>query len=271
MAEIDPYIQRLLDANPIREPVLRRAIQALHLPLGSRGLDVGCGIGLQALLLADAVGSRGHVTGIDLLPELLAFGEGLVQKAGFSERITLQEGDAGRLPFAENSFDWVWSADCIGYPAGELSPVLNELMRVTRPGGSIIILAWSSQHVLPGHPILEDRMNAGCSSYIPFLKGKAPQQHFLRAAHWFREVGLMNAEVQTFVGDVHAPLNQPQRAGLTSLFEMLWGAPGPEAPSEDCDEFLRLCKPESPDFILDEPDYYGFFTYTVFRGQVPRR
>jgi len=56
MTGIDLYIRRLLEANPLREPVLRSAIQALQLPPGSRGLDVGCGIGLQALLLADEVG-----------------------------------------------------------------------------------------------------------------------------------------------------------------------------------------------------------------------
>ena len=55
------YIQRLLEANPLREPVLRSAIQALQLLRASHGLDVGCGIGLQALLLAEAVGADGHV------------------------------------------------------------------------------------------------------------------------------------------------------------------------------------------------------------------
>ena len=145
MTDTDLYIQRLLEANPLREPVLRSAIQSLQLPLRSRGLDVGCGIGLQTLLLADAVGSEGHITGVDILPQLLAYGEHLVGKAGLSERITFREGDMNRLPFAEDAFDWVWSADCIGYPVGELLPVLKELVRVVKPGGSVILLAWSSQ------------------------------------------------------------------------------------------------------------------------------
>jgi demethylmenaquinone methyltransferase/2-methoxy-6-polyprenyl-1,4-benzoquinol methylase len=33
-------------------------------------------------------------------------------------------------------------------------------------------------------------------------------------------------------------------------------------------EYQRLCLPESPDFILDHPDYYAFFTYSTFRGRV---
>ena len=35
-------------------------------------------------------------------------------------------------------------------------------------------------------------------------------------------------------------------------------------------EFQRLCQPDSPDFILNLPDYYAFFTYTMFYGKVPR-
>lgn len=106
MSDSDLTIQRLLEANPLRELVLRSAVQALELPPGSHGLDVGCGIGLQALLLADAVGPEGHVTGIDISPELLAFGEKLAGQAGLSGRITLREADALRLPFGDDSLDW---------------------------------------------------------------------------------------------------------------------------------------------------------------------
>jgi hypothetical protein len=32
-----------------------------------------------------------------------------------------------------------------------------------------------------------------------------------------------------------------------------------------------LCTPGSPDFILEIPEYYAFFTYSMFRGRVPKR
>lgn len=273
MTNINATIQRLLEANPLREPVLRSAIQALQLPPGSHGLDVGCGIGLQSLLLADTVGGEGHVTGVDIIPEFLAFGENLARQAGLSERISFRLGDMNRLPFGEGTFDWAWSADCIGYPApaGELIPLLKELIRVVKPGGSVIILAWSSQQVLPGYPLLEAELNATCSAYLPFLKGKNPEQHFLRALQWFQEAGLENVEAQTFVGDVQAPLRRDERTALTSLFEMLWAEPQPDVSSGAWAEYRRLCMPESGDFILDQPGYYGFFTYSMFRGKAPRR
>jgi demethylmenaquinone methyltransferase/2-methoxy-6-polyprenyl-1,4-benzoquinol methylase len=268
MTDTDPYIQRLLEANPLREPVLRSAIQALQLPVGSRGLDIGCGIGLQELLLAEAVGGEGRVTGLDILPEFLTYGEELARQAGLSERITFREGDMNHLPFDADSFDWAWSADCVGYPAGEFMPILQEIMRVVGPGGSIILLAWSSQQVLPGYPLLEARLNATCSAYLPFLKNKCPDQNFLQAPRWFREVGLEDIQAQTLVGTVHAPLDAGQRAALISLFEMLWGQPQPEVSQEDWKEYQRLCTPGSPDFILNVAGYYGFFTYSLFRGKV---
>ncbi|MBN2116709.1 MAG: class I SAM-dependent methyltransferase [Anaerolineales bacterium] len=271
MTDTDIYIQRLLEANPLREPLLRSVIQALQLPPGSRGLDVGCGIGLQELLLADAVGCDGHVTGVDVVPEFLAFGEKLAGQFCLSERISFRLGDMNRLPFDEDTFDWAWSADCIGYPAGELVPQLKELMRVVKPGGTVVILAWSSQQVLPGYPLLEARLNATCSAYLPFLKGKGPELHFLRALQWFREAGFEEFKAQTFVGDVQAPLSSDERTALTSLFEMLWVEPQPDLLSEAWMEYQRLCKPESADFILDQPGYYGFFTYSMFRSKVPRK
>lgn len=268
MSDVNIYIQRSLDANPLREPLLRSAIQALHLPCGSHGLDAGCGIGLQTLLLAEAVGPDGHITGLDIVPELLAYGEDMVTKAGLSERITFHAGDVSSLPFDDDAFDWVWSADCIGYPAGELISVLEELIRVVKPGGSVILLGWSSQQLLPGYPLLEARLNGTCSAYIPFLKDKESELNFMRALRWFREVALEDLTARTFVGDIQAPLKTNQRTALMSLFEMLWGEPQTDVSSDDWKAYQRLCKPASADFILDVPDYYAFFTYSLFQGRV---
>ncbi len=57
--DMEYVAQMLLVGNPLIEPVDHSAILALQLPLGSRGLDAGCGIGLQALLLAEADGACG--------------------------------------------------------------------------------------------------------------------------------------------------------------------------------------------------------------------
>jgi ubiquinone/menaquinone biosynthesis C-methylase UbiE len=269
MSDANIYIQRALEANALREPALRSAIQALQLPPGSRGLDAGCGIGLQMPLLVEAVGAHGHISGIDIIPGLLAYGEAMVSQAGLSDRITFHTGDVGRLPFEGDSFDWVWSADCIGYPAAELTPLLEELVRVVKPAGIVYIRAWSSPQLLPGYPLLEARLNATSSAYLPFLWDKSPQQNFMRALHSFQKVGLEKVKAQTFVGDVQSPLSSDERTALISLFEMLWGERQPEVSAEDWAEYQRLCQPPSADFILNISDYYAFFTYTMFRGRLP--
>jgi demethylmenaquinone methyltransferase/2-methoxy-6-polyprenyl-1,4-benzoquinol methylase len=270
MVDTNIYIQRLLEAEPLRESLLRSIIQSLQLPCGSRGLDAGCGIGLQTLLLAETVGAQGHITGADILPELLMYGATTIAKLGLSDRITFREADVNHLPFEDDAFDWVWSADCIGYPAGDLMPLLQELLRVVKPGGEVILLGWSSQQLLPGYPLLEARLNATCSGYIPFLKENSPELNFMRALHSFRAAGLEGIKGQTFIGEVQSPLTDGVRTALLSLFDMLWGNPQPETSPEDWRQYQQLCKSQSPDFILDIPDYYGFFTYSMFRGKVPR-
>ena len=270
MADSNSYITMALKANPIREPMLREAIEALKLAPGSTGLDAGCGIGLQALLLAEAVGPDGHVTGLDTSSEFLQYAQNIVANSPISGRITYKEGDVNALPFDDKTFDWVWSVDCVGYPTEE-NPLakLKELARVAKPGGTIAILGWSSQMLLPGHPILEARLNATCSSYLPFVKEKKPKSNFLNALGWFRELGLEESKSRTFVNEIYAPLDDEMRTALIAFFKMLWGEPQPEVSEEDWAEYQRLCLPDSPDFILDRPDYYAFYTYSMFEGKVP--
>lgn len=244
-------------------------IKALRLRKGSHGLDAGCGIGLPALLLAEAIGPTGHVTGLDLSTAFLRYAEKMVMASGFSNQIFFQEGDVSKLSFPNDSFDWAWSVDCAGYPVGDLLPLLRELARVVKPGGAVIILAWSSQCLLPGYPLLEARLNATCSGLAPFVTGKRPEAHFLRALRSFNEAGLKEAEGKTFVGDVQAPMSADLRGALVTVFEMLWGERQPEVSPEDWAEYQRLCRPQSPEFILNLSDYYAFFTYSMFRGRVP--
>jgi hypothetical protein len=52
-------------------------------------------------------------------------------------------------------------------------------------------------------------------------------------------------------------------------FSLRWPGVQSELTPEDWVEFQRLRQPGSPDFILDLPDYYAFYTYSMFRGKVP--
>jgi len=147
--------------------------------------------------------------------------------------------------------------------------LVKELARVVKPGGSVGILAWSSEKLLPGYPLLEARLNATSSGIRPFVKGKKPELHFLRALGWLRNAGLEERTVRTFAGDVYAPLTDDLRSALIALFQMRWPDVASELTEEDWATYQRLCLRESSDFILEHPDYYAFFTYSMFHGQVP--
>lgn len=250
------------------EPLYKDAIHALELSPGSKGLDVGCGIGLQCLLLADAVGPKGHVTGLDVTPEFLTYGAEIVKKAGLMDRVAFKIGDMNALPFNDGNFDWLWSANCAGYPSRDPLPMLKELTRVIKPGGKIAVLIYASQMLLPGYPMLEARLNVTSPGIAPFTADMKPETHHMRVLGWFQKAGLVNVAVRSFVGDVHAPLSEEKRAALAALIDMRWGAAESEMPPDDWARFLRLTQPNSPEYILDLPDYYGFVTVSLFQGKV---
>ena len=73
-----------------------------------------------------------------------------------------------------------------------------------------------------------------------------------------------------FRGSVmHAPLNDDVRAELLALFRMHWSGMKSDLTQDDWAESQRLCEQESPDFILNHPDYFAFFTYSLSSGTVP--
>jgi len=265
----DTYAGKLALSDVLRQPAIRAAIKALDLPKGSRGLDAGCGIGSHTLLLAEAVVPGGYVTGLDLSPGFLARARATAARSPLSEYVSFQEGNVNSLPFDDDAFDWAWSVDCVGYGTPDPIAVLRELARVVRPSGTVAILGWSSQQLLPGHPLLEARLNATRLGIAPFSQGRRAEQHFLRALGWFRNVGLEEPKVRTFVGSVHAPLDDAVRSALISLLEMRWGDPRSDLSEEDWATYRRLSEPDSPEFIVDIPEYYAFFTYSMFQATVP--
>ena len=121
--------------------------------------------------------------------------------------------------------------------------------------------------MLPGYPRLEARLRATPDGIAPFVHGKKPELHFPRALGWFQELGLKEPRAQAFAGSVCAPLSDEVRQALTELIDMRWPSVEPELSPEDLAEFQRLCRPDSPDFILNLPDYYAFFTYTMVWGK----
>ena len=104
---------------------------------GMRVLDVGAGTG-NAALPAAAAGA--DVVATDITPELLAVGERHARERGLDVR--WQVADAQALPFADGEFDAVLS--CIGAMfAPDHAATARELLRVCRPGGTVVMANWT--------------------------------------------------------------------------------------------------------------------------------
>lgn len=106
---------------------------------GMNVLDVCCGSGDLALLLARNVGPHGHVTGADFAVEQLAIAAQRATQKRYTSRTTWVEANALSLPFAANQFD----ALTMGYGLRNLINIpkgLSELQRVLRVGAKVAIL-----------------------------------------------------------------------------------------------------------------------------------
>src|SRR6267142_6991421 len=99
--EAEPSWKSLERMNRFQEPEARRIIADLDLPQGSRGLDVGCGVGLYGLWLAEAVGSAGHVIGMEPQAERVDAARALVSGQRAGERLEFRVGDGTTIPLPD--------------------------------------------------------------------------------------------------------------------------------------------------------------------------
>ncbi|MEX0673805.1 MAG: methyltransferase domain-containing protein [Gaiellaceae bacterium] len=102
---------------------------------GERVLDLGSGAGTDSLVAAQMVGPEGHVTGIDMTPEMLAKARAAAEEMG-AANVDFVESEAEQLPFADESFDVVISNGVIDL-IPDKDAVFGELFRVLTPGGRI--------------------------------------------------------------------------------------------------------------------------------------
>jgi len=128
----------------LREPAIRLAIRRLQFLPNSYGLDISCGIGNITGLLAESIAPRGRVSGVDISPDMVAYSRNAAEKASLTNQLSFRLGDMEDLPFDYDTFDWVWSMDCVGYAPIEPLPIIEELVRMTKPRGRIALLSWSS-------------------------------------------------------------------------------------------------------------------------------
>ena len=104
---------------------------------GERVLDVGSGAGTDSLVAAQMVGEHGHVTGIDMTPEMLTKARAAAADMN-ARNVEFVESEAEQLLFPDESFDIVISNGVIDL-VPDKDAVFAEIFRVLTPGGRIQI------------------------------------------------------------------------------------------------------------------------------------
>jgi ubiquinone/menaquinone biosynthesis C-methylase UbiE len=148
---------------------------------GMKVLDLGCGDGTTALPAAKL---GADVTGIDIARNLVEAGNRRAAEAGLTN-CRFQEGDASNLQGVEDkTFDLVVSIFGAMF-APKPFEVAKEMVRVTRPGGRIVMGNW-----IPNDPTLIAQILRISSSYTP-----PPPEGFVSPIMW----GLEEKVVERFV------------------------------------------------------------------------
>lgn len=118
-----PTLVRLLDVHP-----------------GMTAVDVHCGAGFYARLIASRMQGEGRVVGIDPDPALLTAAQQATILEGWDEVLALRQGYATALPLPDGVADLVFANSALWVlPAEERVPALHEMWRVARQGGRVLV------------------------------------------------------------------------------------------------------------------------------------
>src|SRR6266536_1755632 len=193
-------------------------VQRLGITKGLKVLDLGCGDGTTALAEAKL---GADVLGVDIARNLVEAGNKRAAKQGLTN-VKFQEGDASNLEqLPDKSFDLVISIFGAMF-APKPFEVAKEMVRVTRPGGRIVMGNW-----IPNDPTLVAQILKISSNYTP-----PPPEGFVSPVTW----GVESNVIERFTA-AGIPKNNISFARDTFTFNF------PGAPSAFVDEFRKYYGP----------------------------
>jgi len=126
----------------------RIMLQRIALAPGAAVLDVGCGPGTDVFDMVELVGPTGRLVGLDASEVMLA--EARRRTRDFQVPITFEVGQVQALPFEDGTFD-VCRAERLLEHVPDASQALAEMVRVTRPGGRIVVFDFDWDTLMIDH------------------------------------------------------------------------------------------------------------------------
>jgi SAM-dependent methyltransferase len=193
-------------------------VRSLGVQTPLRALDLGCGDGTTALPLAQL---GADVTGIDIARNLVEAGNRRAAAAGLGN-LSFQEGDASNLAgVADHSFDLVLSVFGAMFAPTPFG-VAKEIVRVTKPGGRIVMGNW-----IPNDPTFVSQVLKISSAFMP-----PPPEGFVSPMTWGVESHVTERFVQAGV-----PAEKISFVRDTFRFD------SPKSPAHFIDSFRRFYGP----------------------------
>ena len=121
----------------------------------------GCGVGVDTVRLADLVGKKGKVVGIDADNVMLAEADKTVADHPLKANIIHEAGDVLMLEYGDGTFDAVRAERLLQVlPKEKEQQIVSELVRVLKPGGRLVLADtdWASASVAMGDDALERKL-----------------------------------------------------------------------------------------------------------------
>jgi ubiquinone/menaquinone biosynthesis C-methylase UbiE len=131
----------LTERNLLIHQAKRRMLDVCPVGLGDQVLDVGCGPGHEVFRLARRVGPHGRVVGIDANLAMITEARRRAEDLGLP--VAFEVSDACHVPFPDSTFDLCRAERVLRY-VDEPESALREMVRLTRPGGSVQLFEFDS-------------------------------------------------------------------------------------------------------------------------------
>jgi arsenite methyltransferase len=131
-------------------PVGEQAIERMQIPLQAKVLDVGCGSGWAARLMAQHA-LEGRVVGIDVSDEMVRLAR---QESVNLPGVEFQVASAEQLPFEDGEFTHSFSMESLYYYT-DIGRALGEIRRVLNPDGQFVAVVDLYQENTPSHQWIE--------------------------------------------------------------------------------------------------------------------
>ncbi|MDO9241118.1 MAG: methyltransferase domain-containing protein, partial [Methylicorpusculum sp.] len=144
----------LAESSKLFSSIKEASYEKMFIANGHTVLDLGCGSGIDVITLADRVGPGGQVVGLDHDKDMIKQANQNCLDANLNSDYLFVQGSADHLPFKSNLFSSCRSERLFMH-LSQPDQTLSELLRVTKPSGSIVIIDtdWASLSIdstLPG-------------------------------------------------------------------------------------------------------------------------